>query len=190
MYAVRRQSVASMARVACTRGMGPRLNRRNSRSCAARPRRALIVRARPAEAGCRRLSLQEARASIANAAGTITRPRSAAHALALQALGLQSGDRVAIMGDACEEWMICDLAAQSLGAIVYGIYPTASVSEVEFQMQDGGAAIFIAEDQEYVDKILQIADRLPDAAQWIVVIDDSAMFGYSASEADRAIAGR
>ena len=73
--------------------------------------------------------------------------------------------------------MICDLAAQSLGAIVYGIYPTASVSEVEFQMNDGGAAVFIAEDQEYVDKILPVADRLPDLRH-IVVIDDCAMFDY------------
>ena len=38
-------------------------------------------------------------------------------------------------------------------------------------------SIFIAEDQEYVDKILPLADRLP-ALRWIVVIDDSAMFGY------------
>jgi long-chain acyl-CoA synthetase len=45
-------------------------------------------------------------------------------------------------------------------------------------MRDGGAAIFIAEDQEYVDKILPIADRLPDL-KTIVVIDDSAMFGYT-----------
>ena len=37
--------------------------------------------------------------------------------------------------------------------------------------------MFIAEDQEYVDKILPIADQLPDLAT-IVVIDDSAMFGY------------
>lgn len=100
------------------------------------------------------------------------------HALALQALGLRKGDRVAIMGDACEEWMICDMAAQAAGAIVYGIYPTASVSEVHHVMTDGGATIFIAEDQEYVDKILQVADRLPDL-KWIVVIDDSAMFDYS-----------
>ncbi len=99
-------------------------------------------------------------------------------ARALQTLGLKTGDRVAIMGDACEEWVICDMAAQAAGAIVYGVYPTASVSEVEFLMKDGGAKIFIAEDQEYVDKILQIADRLPDLA-WIVVIDDSAMFDYS-----------
>ena len=39
-------------------------------------------------------------------------------ALGLRALGLRQGERVAIMGDACEEWTVCDLAAQSLGAIV------------------------------------------------------------------------
>jgi long-chain acyl-CoA synthetase len=102
-----------------------------------------------------------------------------AHAArALQHLGIARGERVAIMGDVCEEWMICDLAAQSLGAIVYGIYPTASSTEVDYQMRDGGAAVFIAEDQEYVDKILPIADQLPDLRA-IVVLDDSAMFGYA-----------
>ena len=101
-----------------------------------------------------------------------------AHAArALQSLGIVRGERVAIMGDVCEEWMICDLAAQSLGAIVYGIYPTASATEVDYQMRDGGACVFIAEDQEYVDRILPIADQLPDLRA-IVVLDDSAMFGY------------
>jgi long-chain acyl-CoA synthetase len=98
-------------------------------------------------------------------------------ARAFAVLGLARGERVAIMGDACEEWMICDLAAQSLGAVVYGIYPTASALELEFQMQDGGAVLFVAENQEYVDKILSIADRLPQL-QWIVVLDRSAMFAY------------
>src|SRR5688572_29574999 len=50
-------------------------------------------------------------------------------ARSLERLGLEAGQRAAIMGNPCEEWMICDLAAQSLGAIVYGIYPTASASE-------------------------------------------------------------
>src|SRR5215510_9857134 len=75
-------------------------------------------------------------------------------ARAFAVLGLGRGDRVAIMGDACEEWLICDLAAQSLGAIVYGIYPTAAAAELEYQMRDGGAVVFIAENQEYIDKIL------------------------------------
>jgi len=101
-----------------------------------------------------------------------------AHAArALQGLGVKRGERVVIMGDVCEEWMICDLAAQSLGAVTYGIYPTASHAEVDYQMRDGGGSLFIAEDQEYVDKILPIANQLPDLRA-IVVLDDSAMFAY------------
>ena len=98
-------------------------------------------------------------------------------ALGLHALGVAKGERVAIMGDPCEEWMVADLGAQALGAITYGVYPTASMSEVEYQLRDGGAAVFVAQDQEYVDKILPFADRLP-ALRWIVVIDTSAMFTY------------
>jgi long-chain acyl-CoA synthetase len=103
--------------------------------------------------------------------------RVAGCAHGLKALGLAAGERMAIMGDACEEWLLADLGAQSLGAIVYGIYPTASTAELEYQMNDGGATIFIAEDQEYVDRILQIADRLPKL-RWIVVVDASALFAY------------
>ena len=103
--------------------------------------------------------------------------RVARCALGFRALGLAPGERVAIMGDACEEWMIADLGAQAAGAISYGIYPTASAAEVEYQMHDGGASVFVAEDQEYVDRILPLADRLP-GLRWIVVIDDSAMFTY------------
>jgi len=103
--------------------------------------------------------------------------RVACCARGFRALGLAPGERVAIMGDACEEWMIADLGAQAAGAVTYGIYPTASAAEVEYQMRDGGASIFVAEDQEYVDKILPIANALPGLRS-IVVIDDSAMFAY------------
>src|SRR6185503_6265627 len=99
-------------------------------------------------------------------------------ARAFAELGLARGERVAIMGDACEQWLICDLAAQSLGAIVYGIYPTASAAEVEYQMQDGGAVLFIAEDQEYVDRILPLADALPHLRR-IVAIDATALFAFA-----------
>ena len=102
--------------------------------------------------------------------------RTVAHlALGLVELGLQKGERVAIMGDACEEWTLCDLAAQSAGAVTYGIYPTASPMEEEFQMRDGGASIFIAENQEYVDKLLPLLERLP-GVRWVVVIETKAMF--------------
>ncbi len=106
--------------------------------------------------------------------------RVARCAAGFKGLGLKPGERVALMGDACEEWMLADLGAQAAGAITYGIYPTASAAEVEYQMRDGGAAIFIAEDQEYVDKLLPLAERLPELRR-IVVIDDSAMFAYERS---------
>jgi long-chain acyl-CoA synthetase len=99
-------------------------------------------------------------------------------AKALANEGLRAGDRVAVMADVCEEWLICDQAAQALGAVVYGIYPTASAQEVEYQMRDGGAVLFIAEDQEYVDRILPLADRLP-ALRRIVVVDDTALFAFA-----------
>ncbi|MBO0766231.1 MAG: AMP-binding protein [Hyphomicrobiaceae bacterium] len=98
-----------------------------------------------------------------------------AKALAIE--GVRAGDRVAIMADVCEEWLVCDQAAQALGAIVYGIYPTASPQEVEYQMRHGGAVLFIAEDQEYVDRILPLIDRLP-ALRRIAVIDDTALFAF------------
>ncbi|MSQ19612.1 MAG: long-chain fatty acid--CoA ligase [Betaproteobacteria bacterium] len=96
----------------------------------------------------------------------------------LAKLGLSRGERIAIMGDACEEWIVIDQAAQALGAIVYGIYPTASIAELEFQMVNGGATIFVAENQQYVDKILPIVARLP-CLRHIVVIDTTAMFSYA-----------
>jgi long-chain acyl-CoA synthetase len=98
-------------------------------------------------------------------------------AQAFAALGLNPGDRVAIMGDPCEEWVIADLAAQALGCVTYGIYPTASLEEVTYQMKDGGAVLFVAEDQEYVDKILEVACQL-DMLRHILVIDPTALFAY------------
>jgi long-chain acyl-CoA synthetase len=95
----------------------------------------------------------------------------------LERLGLARGERVAIIGDACEEWMLADLAAQALGAVTYGIYSTASAAETEYQLRDGGACIAVAESQEYVDKVLPIMERLP-LVRHIVVIDTRAMFAY------------
>lgn len=103
--------------------------------------------------------------------------RIAQVAAGLDRLGLARGERLAIMGDVCEEWVIADQAAQALGAVVYGIYPTASMQELEYQMRDGGAAIFVAEDQEYLDKVLPLLDRLP-ALRHVVIIDDSALLGF------------
>ena len=98
-------------------------------------------------------------------------------ALGLGELGLERGSRLAIMGDPCEEWLICDMASQAAGAIPFGIHPTAAEADVERQLQDSGAAVFVAETQEHVDRVLPLLDRLP-ALKAVVVIDTSAMFAF------------
>jgi long-chain acyl-CoA synthetase len=102
----------------------------------------------------------------------------AACALGLKELGLGHGDRLALMGDPCEEYVICELAAVALGAITYGVYPTSSQKELNYLMEDGGACIFVAENQEYVDRILPLFDTLAHL-KTIVVIDYQGMFMYA-----------
>lgn len=97
--------------------------------------------------------------------------------LGLMELGFERGQRMAIMADPCIEWPIADVGGLSAGGIVYGIYPTSSLSELQYVMRQGGARFFVAENQEYVDKILQVADSLPDLSQ-IIVADTRAIWAY------------
>jgi long-chain acyl-CoA synthetase len=98
-------------------------------------------------------------------------------ALGFRRLGLKRGDRLALMGDPCEEYVICELAGQALGAVTYGIYPTSSGKELYYLMEDGGASIFVAENQEYVDKILPLYDKL-NSLKHVIVIDTKGTFMY------------
>ncbi len=95
----------------------------------------------------------------------------------LIALGVERGDRVAIVGDPSPEWLLADFAAQCLGAISYGLYPTSSRDEMEYVLRHAGASVLVAEDQEHVDKVLPMLDRRPGLRK-LVVIDDSNMFSY------------
>jgi len=101
-------------------------------------------------------------------------------AMGFMELGLQHGERLALMGDPCDEYIICEVAAQALGAVTYGIYPTSSQKELHYLMNDGGACIFVAEDQEYVDRILPIYDELT-LLKHIIVIDTRGIFMYDHS---------
>jgi long-chain acyl-CoA synthetase len=96
----------------------------------------------------------------------------------LEALGLRRGSRVAAMADPCWEFMVADMAALCSGAVCYGIYTTCSVSEVEYQLDDGDAEFFCAENQEFVDKLLNTPSRMPRIRK-IIVFDTRALFQYT-----------
>jgi long-chain acyl-CoA synthetase len=93
------------------------------------------------------------------------RVRDFAHGLA--SLGVGAGEVVAVLGDNRPEWLISELAAQSLGACTVGIYPTSVGDEIVHVLTDGRVRVVVAEDQEQVDKIIELKDRLPGVEQVI-----------------------
>ena len=96
------------------------------------------------------------------------RVRDFAHGLA--SLGVGPGEVVAVLGDNRPEWFISELAAQSLGACTVGIYPTSVGEEIVHVLTDGQVRVVVAEDQEQVDKIIELKDRLP-AVETVIYYD-------------------
>lgn len=80
----------------------------------------------------------------------------------LMALGVEPGDRVAIHAENRTEWLYTDLATVACRAITVGLYPTNPADEVRYLLSDSGSKVLVAEDQEQVDKALEVADDLPD----------------------------
>ncbi|MBO4224058.1 long-chain fatty acid--CoA ligase [Bradyrhizobium neotropicale] len=66
--------------------------------------------------------------------------RVASLAVALQKAGLERGDRIAIMGDVSQEWLLADMATICAGAVMVGVYFTSSPEEVGYYLSDSGAS--------------------------------------------------
>ncbi|WP_225945242.1 AMP-dependent synthetase/ligase [Actinophytocola algeriensis] len=88
----------------------------------------------------------------------------------LRLLGVGPGDRVAIHAENRPEWVIADLAVQGLGACSVGVYPTSPAAEVEYVLAHSEASVLIAEDEEQLDKALEVRSRLP-LLRHVVVMD-------------------
>lgn len=82
-------------------------------------------------------------------------------ALGLVSLGLQPGDKVLIAGDNAPEWYYAELAAQADHAVSVGAYPELTPRELKYIAENSEAAFAIVQDQEQVDKFLQIKEALP-----------------------------
>lgn len=95
---------------------------------------------------------------------------------ALLELGVEAGQTVAIHSDNRREWLFCDIGIIAIRAITVGIYPTNPAAELLHILRDSAATVLIAEDQEQVDKALQIADELPGLRR-IVYIDPRGLQG-------------
>jgi len=87
----------------------------------------------------------------------------------LIALGVVRGDRVAIIGENRPEWLWADLGAQGMGMITVGVYPTSPTAEVEYLLAHSESAVAICEDEEQLDKVLAVRDRLPDLRRIVLI---------------------
>ena len=97
--------------------------------------------------------------------------------LGLVSLGLQAGDKVAIIGDNRPEWVWGEVAAQAARAVPLGLYQDSTLKEVSYIIDHSDASFVLAEDQEQVDKILDMKEQLPKV-RYIIYSDPRGMRGY------------
>jgi long-chain acyl-CoA synthetase len=90
-------------------------------------------------------------------------------ALGLTQLGVEKGDRVSILGNTRPEWTYFDFAALSIGAIVVPIYQTNSPEECRYVIDNSDAKIVVVEDEEQLEKVREVRDKLPTLEQVILM---------------------
>ncbi|MCH8960862.1 MAG: long-chain fatty acid--CoA ligase [Bacteroidetes bacterium] len=88
--------------------------------------------------------------------------------MALRAMGLQKGDRVAVIGDNCPEWLMIDLGVQGAGGVTVGVYTTNAWEQCRYLVNHSEAAFLFVENEEQLDKWLRFRDEAPTLQKIIV----------------------
>ena len=76
-------------------------------------------------------------------------------------LGFGVGETASILGNTRQEWLFSDLALLSCGGVSSGIYPTDAAPQVEYLTGDSNSVLIFVEDDEQLDKVLEVRERLP-----------------------------
>ena len=96
----------------------------------------------------------------------------------LLSLGLERGDVASIQSEDCREWLWADIGTLLAGGVVNGIYPTYQSRQVEHTLLDSGCRFLFAEDEEQLDKYLEIETRLPRVER-VFVFDWTGLRSFS-----------
>lgn len=75
-------------------------------------------------------------------------------------LGIQDGDKIAMISNNRSEWNICDIGIQQIGGISVPVYPTISADVYEYIFNDAEVKICFVSDQELYDKVLSIKNKV------------------------------
>ena len=98
-------------------------------------------------------------------------------ACGLNAMGLKRGDKLALIGDNRPKLYWSMSAAQCLGAIPVPMYQDSVADELQFVVEHAEVRFAVAENQEQVDKLLEIKDRCPKL-EYIIYCDTRGMRSY------------
>ena len=99
-------------------------------------------------------------------------------ALGLVSLGIRKGDRVSIIGENRPEWLFADLGVMCIGGVSVGIYTTNAAGQCEYVVAHSQSRVYIAEDEEQLDKALMFRNQVFDLEK-IVVIDPKGLRNFS-----------
>jgi long-chain acyl-CoA synthetase len=94
-------------------------------------------------------------------------------ARALELLGVERGDRVALLSENRPEWALADYASLSLGAPNVPVYPTLPADQIVYLLEDSAAKVILASTPEQTAKIRSIRAGLP-SLRWLITFDDEA----------------
>jgi long-chain acyl-CoA synthetase len=99
-------------------------------------------------------------------------------ACGLVSLGLEPGQAVAIIGNNRPEWLFCDMGAQLAGCLSVGVYATNPPEQCAYVLGHSQARVFFVEDEEQLDKALEVRCQLPHLER-IVVMDPEGLGDFS-----------
>ena len=86
----------------------------------------------------------------------------------LLSLGFAKGDCASILANTVVEWVCADLAVLSAGGVSNGIYPTDAPSQVQYLCADSRTTVLFVEDDEQLDKALEVRAQLPGLRKIVV----------------------
>ncbi len=98
-------------------------------------------------------------------------------ALGLRAIGVEPGDRVAILSDNRPEWAIADFACLTARCTDVPVYPSLPAGQIEYLLNDASAVAIVVENAAQYAKIAEIRDALPKLRHVIVLDPDASMDG-------------
>lgn len=99
-------------------------------------------------------------------------------ALGLYDMGFRRGHKLCYMGDNRPEGLYSELAAQSLGGAIVGVYPDSHLEQVEYIINHSDSNFVVAGDQEQADKALAIKEKISNVTK-IIVDDPKGMRHYN-----------